>query len=247
MTVPTLESLRSANLLDKVNFEKAWPLHRARNNAVEQFLKSDADRLVWVDDDVVIPANINDFLQMNAPLCAPLAWTFKHKIPVPGVYKWVREDLVARGGDIMASVPKAVMAKCVEEANAAKLPPLLGDIDIVAGGIYMATREVFEKTRDQDGLWFRDTWKDPYGKMRIGEDVYFFYMLCRPKGYKFIVNLGVECGHIHPFDIALIGALAYGRLMESHQETVAKFEADTINLNDFKDIPIDEKFERKVA
>jgi hypothetical protein len=184
-------SLAKAGLLEDLRINIEYGHDRARNLLMNEFLVSGKRYILWVDSDNTVPVNILDILKTDKPFVAPLNYTWRHTADgqialLPGVVSilgkrytsWRMADLhrAYKGGQ--------TWIKC----------------DFPAGGVYALRRDIVEKSKDDRGMWFRQTFELD-GMTMHGEDSYLFRRL-HDLGIECIVYIRVEAGHVKPVNLA---------------------------------------------
>jgi len=201
-------------LFEEIKVDTTFPLDESRNRLVDYFIENTTlTHLCWLDYDIVFPPNFAEFLAMDGDLTAPFCWVGgmvkeKFYLPMPGLYRW---NDAAKGGKAFTTWSIGQVREAINDAGNHKQAPIV-ETDLVGGGCYMMSRKVAEEIHDDKNQHFRLTWEDQdTGRIRHGEDIYFFEM-CRRAGLKFKVHLGVELGHMKPIDMRYFGHVIYGMM-----------------------------------
>ena len=201
------------------------PVEYARNVIVGHFLRSDFDKLWFMDEDMLPQSSTVRLLHSDADIIAARMYKFDHPNPDIGVS-------VGLGLCAMKESPNGMFSPVM---------PSLGenavqDCDAVGTGCTVISRRVLEDRR----LWFPNTVREiskpevdgnidtgmgeyapaifrtqraPNGKGIMGEDI-DFCKRAKALGYTIKVDLNAVCGHFKHIDIDQAGFLA--------QETVSR-------------------------
>lgn len=156
------------------------PVEKARNTIVEEFLKTDATHLFFIDNDTIPPLDALDkLLKADKDIISGLTPIVEHDEnrlnDSNGFYKkW----------------------NCVG-VDDKLLKPHTGILPIkgAGGSCLLIKREVFEKMK---APWFKFLYKDDKGKeCVISEDIYFIIMAIS-NGFKPFCDTSIICGHEKP-------------------------------------------------
>ena len=153
------------------------PVDRARNEIVEEFLKSDCTHLLMVDSDTIPPLDALDKL-------------LAHDLDIVTAITPIIEHDVSRKNDSNGFYKKYNAV----DMNDQFTQPNVGLIPIrgCGGSCILIKRHVFEKLPEP---WFEFRNKDDTGKKTfIGEDVYFI-MMAISRGFKPMADTSIICGH----------------------------------------------------
>lgn len=183
-------------------------LEEARNSLVERFLASDAERILFLDDDVVLPCGNADILNGYYGMGLPEKFASKalidelwnHDKDIVGALYFGRN---ARG---VAQYSEAFQSK-EEDKKAHDLTDAgLQETKWAATGALMVKRQVFEKIKEMaPQLWPNIIPQKPgtpvgyFNRFNsdMGEDVSMAYR-ARELGFKCYVDRSLVCGHIGP-------------------------------------------------
>lgn len=184
-------SLGKAGLLEDLHINLEYGHDRARNSLMIEFLRSGKKYILWVDSDNTVPVNILDILKTEKPFVAPLNYTWRHTADgnvalLPGVVNVMGKKYLSWR---MADLHKAWRGGQTWVA-----------CDFPAGGVYALRRDVVEKSKDNRGMWYRQTFELD-GITMHGEDSYLFRRL-HSLGIGCIVYIRIEAGHIKPVDLS---------------------------------------------
>lgn len=145
----------------------------SRNGLVTEALKSDAEYLFFVDDDIIAPGNIIPVLMGHSrPIACGLYWAKKKKAE-RCLAAWMK-------------VPAGYAAIAPQQNGS------LIQVDVTGLGCALVHRSVFEKISQP---WF--DWK--YGGP--SEDFYFYEKAAAEAGIKPVVDMSMACRHIGTFSI----------------------------------------------
>lgn len=157
-----------------------FPVDNARNEIVEEFLKSDCTHLLMIDSDTIPPMDALDkLLALDLDIVTGLTPIIEHD--------------ASRQNDSNGFYKKYNAVNLNDEFTQANV----GVIDIrgCGGSCLMIKRHVLEKMKYP---WFRFKYEDDHGKSTfIGEDVYFI-MMSIANGFKPKADTSVICGHKKP-------------------------------------------------
>ena len=195
-------------LFDEFWVDSVGELDTSRNNIFDHFInKTDCDYLMWLDDDVVLFPTIKNLIDSVAEypydLLSPVCFTTSESTPFCGIYHWMEGDRIQTW-----SVEDWISTRNKLWSEGKK--PIVEGVDLVGGGCYLIHRRVVQASMDHDKEWFKWFWRDSMDRPRRGEDLYHFLRL-KELGFKFAVQLDVECGHMKPFDIRVVMQMFYAR------------------------------------
>ena len=153
------------------------PLDNARNTVCAELRNSDEDYILFIDDDIIPPANaITELLKMDVDIACPLCLTMKaddngFSVPMPVAFKY-------QGN------------KCLPYYGSG-----IEQVDIGTGGMILIKRKVIEEMKRP----FYFTYNE-YGILEHSED-FVFFMNAYKRGFKTFVNYDIICGHKKTCDI----------------------------------------------
>lgn len=157
---------------------RAHPTDRCRNQCVEAFLASPHSHLLFIDSDVVPPAN-----------CLELMLAIKQPV-VCGIYPLVIENkLCTSVAQKMAQDTYGFLHDYPDEPF---------EIDAAGMGCCLIVREVFERI---DQPWFKFQVRDDGNQ--TGEDIYFFER-CVEIGIRPVVLPQILCSHHRTVDLKML-------------------------------------------
>lgn len=182
--IPTLIHFsHNPNYDVKFYFPNIVPLDASRNVCVEEFLKisnHEDDRLLFIDDDMVVPKNGLDILMNHSKdivgllcfMCKPNDHGLMVPLPVACRYNEDKKYIVYFDGEGLT------------------------EVDALGGACIMIKRKVFESigTRVYEYQYY------PNGTLSLVAD-YFFCQKAQEKGYKIYVDFNNTCGHIKEIDL----------------------------------------------
>jgi len=174
--------------VDMIKMDSSVFLDQSRNKMVDDFLKTDCDYLYQVDDDIILPPNIMDIFKVQDPIVSPVCFVRYGGAPYPGIYN-IAED---KGEYLEPWTWQDVYKRKDPDGY-------IRGINVISSS-YAVRRDVFEKTKDNDGEWYKLLWRDNLDRIRRGEDVYFFKR-CMDNGYSISANPDVVCGHLKEMDL----------------------------------------------
>ncbi len=156
------------------------PVDNARNEIVEEFLKSDCTHLMMIDADTIPPMDALDkLLAHDLDIVTALTPIIEHDAKRINDSNGFYKKYNAVGWDdqfLQANVGLQKIRGC-------------------GASCILIKRNVLEKMEDP---WFRFTYKDDTGKKTfIGEDVYFI-MMSIGKGFVPMADTSIICGHKKP-------------------------------------------------
>lgn len=198
---------------EKVHMQR--PVEYARNKLVTTFLRqTDAERLWFIDTDMVVPENALKLLESDADIVAPITFAFDH----------------ARG-DWTAGLKLCLFKYDEEKQTFHSIVPADGavryvDIEAAGTAAMLIKRHVLEDRRmwldphytdlkeqpavldlDKDVLpIFRNRYA-PNGEILRGEDLDFCLRAHR-LGYRIVGDLGVRFGHLKIVDLDHVAQFA---------------------------------------
>lgn len=189
---------------EAVRMNDSFGLDVTLNELVAEFLKTDCEWFLKMDDDIVLRGDMMSLFDIpGALMVAPYSNSF-HDEPVISVYQWTngeKEDL--------GTMPYEAMADVIDRCKAAGIRPVYPLADVV-GNCYAVRREVYERTIDEDGEWYKQVWRDRSGRVRRGEDAYFFRR-CTALGICVHVAFDVRVSHLKQVDLAQLYDAAHGK------------------------------------
>jgi len=243
-----LDALRVASRDDDSGFEVHFqlehgrsPVEFARNLLCGGFLRSDCDKLFFIDEDMLPEASVARLLHSDADIISARMYKFDHQNPKEG-------KTVGLGLCAMTRKSNGMYQPKTPELG----EPAVQDCDAVGTACTVITRRVLEDRR----MWFDNIYTTVDGEtidgneLRpdkefapaifryqraasgagiMGEDVDFCER-AKALGYSIAVDINAICGHFKPINIDEAGYLA--------QETLKRAVAG-IQLEDGRTIQID--------
>jgi hypothetical protein len=179
----------------------------ARNHAVQKFKKTNCDRLWFIDDDMDLPENIWDLLEVDAAIVSPYLPTIKRfrdeskNIPIVSQCARQYDDLndwdtyhgVDADQEIM-DVDGVGMACTVIRRDVLTNRNMWGPTQ------YLRPDGKHSSLQSSDPRPLFEPIMKPNGENEIGED-YHFCWKARKQGYDIKLHTGIICGHRKNIDI----------------------------------------------
>jgi len=199
--VDCVKGLMNAGLMKQVHFSNSYFIDDSRDELVREFLETDCKYLLWVDTDNILPLNIMSLFDVDEPLLAPLNWfgVLRHDgmtVVYPGLMQYTPIGRTGKESPYSCYMPPAMTDGSGNRYTYCHNPN---------GGVWAARRDVWEEMKDDDGCWFRVTWKDEFGIMRHSEDGYFFRRLNAKERRPFVIDLSISVGHLKMCDLRPVG------------------------------------------
>lgn len=159
-----------------VRLFRGYSCEMARNMAVEEFLKTDADYLWMVDDDTALADDtLERLVEAGADIVSAICFR-----KLDGVEDRVAEVFRSRGDGE------------VENYTESQLPEGVFEVEIAGGGCILIRREVIGRCAEvSDGGRVFVYQHDPL----ISED-FWFCNLAHALGYRIMAHSGAKVGHI---------------------------------------------------
>lgn len=164
----------------EINYEHGQPVDANRNEAVKDFLDSDKDKFLMIDNDVVPPENILDLAQRDLDVVSGLVTINQDEFPLPLVIK------KNENGYVKAD-PLEYIYSDTDFIN----------VDATGTGCVMIDREVLESLQSP---WFEFDHNE-YGGMGRGED-FVFSSNAIEQGYDIFVSTKHVCRHYKNTDLS---------------------------------------------
>ncbi len=256
-----LDALRQASLEPDPPFNLKFaishghsPVEYARNILVGHFLRSDCDKLWFIDEDMIPDPTVSQLLYSDADIIAARMYKFDHPNPERGTS-------VGLGLCAMNKGPNGLYKPILPMLG----DPSVQDCDAVGTGCTVIARRVIEDRRmwspnvfttadgqtvdgnempvagDYAPAVFRIQ-RGPNGCGIMGEDIDFCER-AKALGYSIKVDLNAACGHFKPIDIDQAGYLAQETLTRALQGI--RMEDGTVLRVDIKDaLPTADKMMR---
>lgn len=160
-------------------FPNGKPIESNRNQIVLDFMKTDCEWLVQLDDDVVPPQNYLDLLIYNKDIISGVCYAYRQEAIVPLILKknkkdglWIDKDCNPREGLI--------------------------EVDSMGTGSIIVNRRVFENKKMSKHP-FQSVWNKD-GTRKKGQDLYFCEK-AKKEGFKIWCHLGYKSSHIVTVDL----------------------------------------------
>lgn len=168
-TMDSLINLDRTGLKTRMVYGIDRELSEKRNQICRDFLKGNAEWLLFVDDDMTLPRNtLRKLLSYDVPVIAPICTMRQAPYP-PVVYQ---RELTGITNLWAPPMDKPFRA------------------DVVGTGVLLIRREVIEK---MEPPWFK--WGD-YQDRRMGEDIYFSDRVRFDMGIPIWVDPTIKVGHV---------------------------------------------------
>ena len=166
----------SKNHVIALNLSVRFPLQKARQELMENALKSDPDYILMIDSDMILPDGIVDkLIGMDVDVASALY--FAKNPPYMPIIRFKKEN------------------ENYYESRAVSLNERV-EVDAAGLGCMLIKAGVVKKLLEKEKKIFDMTEREVRGqKIPIGEDVYFCELL-KKHGHKIFVNTGIICGHI---------------------------------------------------
>ena len=221
-----MDLLRVASQATDVDFKVRFsvqngksPVEYARNTIVGDFLRSDCEHLLFLDDDMLPQDSVARLFHSKADITAAQIYTFDHSNPEASVTVGLKLcALKANGNGFYSPLIPAPGSSAVQ------------DVDVVGTGCTLVARRVLEDRRmwldgaylnvdgtaadanvDEGGPEFAPAvfqWRRaPNGASIMGED-FDFCERAKALGYSIQVDLNARCGHYKSINIDEAGDLA---------------------------------------
>lgn len=161
-------------------FSNLSPISHNRNTIVKNFLKSDCDYLLQIDNDNIPIKNPLDLVDNNKDIISCPVWIYQHK-KILNVYRFDDNNEYLIPLDYEENKNKGLV-----------------EIDATGSGVLMCSRKVledikapFERKFNKDGIEIR------------GLDLYFCDK-AREKGYKIFTHFDYISNHYKIFDLGIL-------------------------------------------
>lgn len=163
----------------------AQPVERARNNLVQQFLASDCDYLLMIDDDITPPENILQLAVHGKDVVAGLCYACNSSLGIFPVAYQKAENGVFRGG-------YKLIGTDIDAENQGLL-----QVELVGSGCIMIHRRVFAR---MDQPYFKFTFNEDLTQIEESEDFDFCNRVIAA-GMQVYVDTDRVCGHLKAVDL----------------------------------------------
>jgi len=161
-----------------VSFPNDKPIESNRNKIVQNFLKTDCEWLIQIDDDVVPPTDYLDLILHNKDVISGVCYAYRQDAVVPLVLWKNKKDGLWKNKEVNPSDG-------------------LIEVDSMGTGAMIIRRNVLET--DLQNHPFQSTWNKD-GTRKKGLDLYFCEK-AKAKGFKVWCHLGYDCSHIVHADL----------------------------------------------
>lgn len=155
----------------QIFMKQGQPVDYVRNELVRMALVNEADYIMFIDSDILLPQrSIDDLIEMNVDIASGLYFS-KGKPFLP-----------------VARIARDNKHFYLEDFEFNRIM----EIDGVGLGCTLIKTEVFKKIKPP---WFKFEWTEWQGQIdQKAEDLYFFDE-CKKVGYKIWLNTGIVCNH----------------------------------------------------
>lgn len=154
-----------------------FPLDAARNKCVKEFLETDCDYILWIDDDIVPPLDgLEKLLKADKDIIGAACFAMKYQdnkaFPYPVTLRYNEEKKYV-----------VYYGQGVEE------------VDATGGAFLLVKREVYEKMeRPYEFIYHRD------GTLALTCD-FRVWQKAQELGYKLFIDFSVLCSHFKKVDL----------------------------------------------
>jgi hypothetical protein len=162
-----------------LSYPDAKPIEDNRNRIVQNFLKTDCEWLVQIDDDIVPPLNYLDLILYNKDIITGVCYAYRQDSLVPLILKRSKKNELWENFE------------CNSEEG-------LIEVDSVGTGAIIINRRVFTdklKNHPFESIWNED------GTRKKGLDLYFCEK-AKAEGFEVWCHLKYVCSHIVDMDLA---------------------------------------------
>ena len=190
---------------------EARPADYARNVLVKKFLASDAERLFFIDSDILPPENILELLKVNADIVAGLIPIWQEAGPSLTAYRY--DPPMRKWKNTYDSAESVRFVDGAATAAMLIRREVLADARLRYGMEYADFDGSIQALADHEPLpIFREVRK-PNGQLAATEDLDFCYR-AKALGYSVAVHHGVVCGHVKELNLLRVMDWAAGRFEE---------------------------------
>lgn len=161
-----------------ISFPNDKPIESNRNKIVQDFLKTDCEWLVQIDDDVVPPRNYLDLIGYNKDIISGVCYAYRQDAVVPLVLEENKKDGLWKNKD------------CNQSEG-------LIELDSMGTGAMIIHRRVFTPALQKHP--FESTWHED-GTRKKGLDLYFCEK-AKKEGFRVWCHLGYKSSHIVKVDL----------------------------------------------
>lgn len=162
-----------------ISFPNGKPIESNRNQIVKDFLASDCEWLVQIDDDIVPPVNYLDLVLYNKDIISGVCFAYRQDALVPLMLKKNEKDGLWTNMDVNP-----------EEG--------LIEVDSMGTGAIITHRRVFNEAMQKHP--FQSVWNED-GTRKKGQDLYFCEK-AKAQGFGVWCHLQYKCSHIVEMDLA---------------------------------------------
>lgn len=175
-------------------FKQAMPIDSNRNMIVQDFLKTDNEWLVFIDDDMIPKFEFHKIFEKigDRKIVSAVCIAMQNGIPGPIIMKRSKEK------------DTSFRHITTDELKSEVVDGSYVEVDGVGTGFLVIHRSVFEK---MPAPWFKFQYKDD-GTMGLSED-YYFGQKAKGLGFKLWVNCDLPTGHTKYVDLYELNKILY--------------------------------------
>ena len=172
-------------------FRSQNPVSVNRNALVEEFLKTEAEWLLFIDDDMNPKSDLLEMSNYDKPVIQAVTCIMQNNIPQPLIMKKVEGT-------------EEILFKQIELSDLDNLENGLIEVDGVGTGCLLINRSVFSKLKKP---YFKFE-MDEEGLLKLSEDFYFSQK-CKENNINLYVDSKSHCGHIKRIDLYNLNHMLY--------------------------------------
>ena len=154
------------------------PVDVARNKCVNAFLHTDCEVLWFLDEDQLPSVDVLDLLENDFDIIAPLTYIYQGISLIPNLW------MIEKGKRII----KKTDGKQLEQVDACGM------------GCVFIKRKVLETMNKP---YFK-TILDEFSSKVIMSETFYFFIGCKGKKFKTLVDPRMNCGHIKDFNLDIV-------------------------------------------
>lgn len=175
----------------KVIFRSQSPVSVNRNALVEEFLKTEAEWLLFLDDDMIPRSDLIEMSNRGVPIIQAVTCIMQNNIPQPLIMRRTEDK-------------STVLFKQIELSDLDNLENGLIEVDGVGTGCLLINRNVFNVLKKP----YFEFQTDENGLLKLSEDFYFSQK-CKENNFSLYVDSKSHCGHIKRIDLYALNHLIY--------------------------------------
>ena len=161
-----------------ISYPDGKPIESNRNQIVKDFLASDCEWLVQLDDDIVPPPNYLDLVLYDKDIISGVCYAYRQDSIIPLIMEKNNKDGLWKNKD------------CNSEEG-------LIEVDAMGTGAIITHRRVFNKAMQKHP--FQSVWNED-GTRKKGQDLYFCEK-AKAQGFGVWCHLQYKCSHIVEIDL----------------------------------------------